>query len=126
MKHECMKPVFWVFLLVTTVMSCDNWDDWVDWDESTIEHAKYTGPNTAQIVYKSMRCDTLLTHGGVRIYNKDYTKTYKIREESSHKVYGRSKYFVDITVEPNWEPGDHVTVSGGGYFQYSAEFDVPK
>ncbi|MDR2536003.1 MAG: hypothetical protein LBD29_08245, partial [Treponema sp.] len=58
-----------ILFLITAVMSCN--DDWVDWDESTIEQAEYTGVNTARVIYKSMHCDTLLSHGGVRLYNND-------------------------------------------------------
>lgn len=113
-------------LAILTAFMSGCTDDWVSWDEHTIEKAEYTGVNTARVIYKAMDGQHPFHGNGVRIYNRDFTKEYTIRKESTHKYSSQSRYRVDITVEPNWAPGDYIHVSGISFvFGGSAGFEVP-
>jgi hypothetical protein len=93
-----------------------------------IESIEYTGPNKARIIYETWDEKELMSlrTGDVFIFNKDYTKRYSIQEESAPYNVGKYRYAVDITVEPEWEPGDLVTVTGRGHYLGDASFNVPQ
>jgi hypothetical protein len=103
-------------------MGCENW---VAIGSFTIIQADYTGPNTARVTYNARDFCTASLYGDVCLYNKNDTEQYRIKKEGDHKYISHHKYSVDITVSPEWEPGDHVTVRGEGVYGGVAEFDVP-
>lgn len=122
-----MKIVYFKVLCIALLFVFTGCDDMVRDDEHTLTEAIYTGPNTARIIYKSIEWgDWNLTSGSVHIYNVTFEKEYFITHETRAENVDTNRYAVDITVRPDWEPGDLVTVSGGGYYFGSVHFNVPE
>jgi hypothetical protein len=112
--------------IAALILLCTGCEDWVAIDSFIIIHAEYSGPNTARVIFQARDYCTASLFSNVRLYNKDDREQYHIKKESDQKYTSRNKYAVDITVSPDWAPGDHVTVSGRGVYGGIAEFDVPQ
>jgi hypothetical protein len=110
--------------LILLCVNCG--EDWVSIDSFVIIYTEYTGPNTARVTYKARDFCASSLFGDVLLYNKDDTEQYHIQKESDDKYLSRHRYSVDITVSPDWAPGDRVTVRGRGVYSGIAEFDVPE
>jgi hypothetical protein len=89
---------------------------------------EYTGVDTARVVYKAVFNENAvpLKDGDVFIFKGDYKKRYTLKNETAYREWGRNTFAIDITVEPNWEPGDKVTVTGRGFYLGDVSFDVPQ
>jgi hypothetical protein len=121
MKYALIR-VLCILIPFVSLISCE---DGVTPGEHTIKSAEYTGQNTARVIYKSTDWNMPL-YGDVRIFNANFSKEYLIVHETHADALGRNRYAVDITVTPDWLPGDLVTVEGNGYFIGSAYFEVPQ
>lgn len=73
--------------------------DWVSPGEFSIKEAEYTGIDTAKITYKAefKPGGTSLWSQGVKIYNKDHTKTYDY-SQGDYEIVGRSRFCVTVTL----------------------------
>jgi hypothetical protein len=99
MKRRTMKYVVTIMgiALLMFFMGCGG--DWVSPGEFSIKEAEYTGIDTAKITYKAefKPGGTSLWSQGVKIYNKDHTKTYDY-SQGDYEIVGRSRFCVTVTL----------------------------